>query len=787
MRLSGLEGPVEVYRDPEGVPHVWAGSVHDAFFGQGFVHARDRLWHMEYDRRRGSGRWAELAGPPGLAQDLFLRCLNLPGRARADYEHLAAETRAMLEAYAAGVNAWLSAAPRRPMEFSLLGLEPEPWQPWDSLVVFKVRHVDMGPWQLKLWRARLLRQVGPVRAAALCPGLSAESMVIVPPGTVDPGPGPDGRAVFEAAMDWLADVACLEPAGAPAAGAGRREPVPPDAGEAPGSNSWVLAGCRTASGRPLLAGDPHRWLEVPTCYYPNHVACPDFDAIGLSFPGVPGFPHFGHTARVAWCVTHTQADTQDLYVERFDAGGVRYEFAGGWREAVRRRERILVRGTTPVDLEVVETHHGPVVFGEPASGRAITWRSTATAAPDGTFDAFLPMLRARSATELEEAVRPWVDPVNNLLFADVDGAIGFRVRGRVPLRAAANAWVPVPGWDGAHEWQGAVPFEGMPALRDPEAGFIVTANGRVTGQACPYHLGLDFAPDFRTRRIVTRLRDLRGATVEDMKAIHADRVSLPARELLEALRLRLGDPRAALRARGADGLAVEALGRLLGWDGTMEAEALEPALYAAFRDRLLADLLTPLLGPLAPEAFAGSPRGGVAHVARLRSRLATMVRHADPTLLPPGAAWPDVLVAAWQAAVAALAARLGPDLATWRWGRLHRAAPRHPLSPLVPEAARSLDPPAIAVGGDGDTVQAAGYIPGLGFEVTLTSVARYVFDLGDWERSGWVVPLGVSGDPESPHYADQQAAWAACRLFPMRYARARVVAEARTQEVLEPA
>jgi penicillin G amidase len=768
IQIPGLAARAEVWRDPEGIPHVRATSVRDAFVAQGFVHAQDRLWHMEYDRRRAAGRWAEYVGASVVGDDVLMRRLRLAESARTDYDAVNRETRAMLEAYADGVNALIGtaiASGRLPVEFQLLEVEPEPWQPWESLAVFKVRHVMMGTWQLKAWRARLVRHLGPDRAARLCPGTRANPVLIVPPGLAPDGPGPD----------MLADLA--------------EDPVVPASliDWESGSNNWAVAGHRTASGKPLVAGDPHRPLDVPNVFYQNHVACPEFDAIGLSFPGVPGFPHFGHTQSVAWCVTHAQADYQDLYVERFHPDEPRrYEFRGEWREAWTAHEIIHVRGAAPVTIDVSVTRHGPVVLGDPRHGRALTLRYTATAAPDRTLEALLPMLRARSADELEAAVRPWVDPVQNFVFADnraTEGTIGYRTRGQVPVRARANAWLPVPGWDGGHEWEGTVPFDAMPTLRDPAAGLVVTANSRIVESEYPHHLGLDYGPDFRTRRVWERLSPLTDATAADMAAIHADRVSIAARELVAQLR---AIAEAIRRAATADRAAGDALERLLGWDGEMDAESVTPTIYAAFRERLMRDLMAPLLGPLTTEAFAGAPRGAVAHMARLRSLLADWIRRDDRTLLAPDTEWPAVIARALAGAVDELDC-LAPGDDARRWGRRHVTRPSHPLSAAYPDWADVLDPPSVSMGGDGDTVQQAGFLGGAGFDVTALSVARYVFDLGDWDRSGWVVPLGASGHPGSPHYADQLPTWGTVRLVPMRYDWTRIRVEAETHQTLEPA
>jgi penicillin amidase len=756
LRVPGLEAPVEIWRDSHGIPHSRAASLHDAFFAQGFVHAQDRLWQMEYDRRRACGRWAEIAGAAALALDMQMRRFALAASARADYAVVNAETRAMLDAYAAGVNAFLATTAALPIEFALVGVRPEPWEPWDSCAVFKVRHILMGTWQMKAWRARLLRHLGAERTAALCPGTPERPMLIIPPGVPYDGPPLDGLRELSSTETTIASLPEWES----------------------GSNNWALAGTRTASGKPLVAGDPHRPLEVPNVYYQEHLACPDFDAIGFGFPGVPGLPHFGHNRDVAWCVTHTAADDQDLYIERFDRQNPgRYDFQGQWLPAACRRELIRVRDGTAVEIDLTATRHGPVVLGDPRTGHAFALRYTATTEPNRTFEALLPMLRASSAGALEAAMRPWVDPVNNLVFADVHGAIGYRMRGALPVRAPANAWVPVPGWDGAHEWQGVVPFEQMPAIRDPDVGFVLTANSRVTGADYPHYIGIDFAPDFRTRRLVERLRPLERATAADMAAVHADRLSLPAVELREILKDL--SPRAPREARARE--------ILLAWNGEMTPDSAAATIYAAFRERLMRTLLTPILGALAGEAFAPTPSAGVTHMARLRADLFRMVARDDRRLLPDGAAWPPVLGAALEDTVAELCERLGPDQTSWRWARVHVTGPKHTLSAAFPERALLLDPPSVAVGGDADTVQVAGFVPAAGFGVTLSSVARYVFDLADWDRSAWIIPLGSSGHPGSPHYADQATPWSEVRLVPMRYDWGQIRATAASHQTLSPA
>jgi penicillin G amidase len=443
LRVKGLDGPVEIVRDTIGVPHVRAQSAHDAFFAQGYVHAQDRLWQMESGRRGAYGRWAEYVGRTGIAQDTLMRRLRLGASARTDYQSFNDETRAMLDSYALGVNAFIESTPVLPVEYRLVGGTPERWQLWDSCALYKFKHAMMGSWAQKLGRAHQLRTIGAEALMKLRAGTSEPTPVITS-SDIDYRSMLDGggaQMLIDEAMTelWTSDA---------------------------GSNNWAVHGSRTESGKPLLAGDPHRLLDVPNVYYQNHLSCPEFDVIGFSFAGVPGFPHFGHNARVAWCITHVGADAQDLFIERFAPDDpTRYEYQGEWLPAERMMETIHVRDADPVDVTITVTHHGPVIVGDPANGYAVAIRYVATATPDSTLETILPALRAQSVADVDDAMRGWGDPCNNLVMADVDGAIGYLTRGRLPIRSQANAWLPVPGWSGAHEWQGEIPFDELPRAR----------------------------------------------------------------------------------------------------------------------------------------------------------------------------------------------------------------------------------------------------------------------------------------------------------------------------------
>ena len=753
VQLRGLQGTVKVFRDRYGIPHMKAESELDAFFAQGFVTAQDRLWHMEYDRRRGSGRWAEAVGESAVAQDKMMRRFRLEASAKADYQVMDPHTKDVFDAYAAGVNAFITSGDALPVEYRITRLEPEPWQPWDGLTAYKVRHISMGVFESKVWRARMVREVGPEATGKLFPGFEPGYLMILPPGSTSPGPLDEG-------LKELAEGA-----------AGLNHLNEMDSG----SNSWVLSGAETATGKPILAGDSHRALDTPSAYYQNQVACPEFDVVGLSFPGVPGFPHFGHNGRVSWSVTHTAADYQDLYVERFQDG--KYLYKDRWLDAETHDETIKVRDGTDVHTKVTVTQHGPVIAGYPDQGSGLAFKYTATERASTWPEILWRMLRVENSKELVDSMSGWVDPCNNLLFADIHGNMGYLCRGRIPIRSRVNGWLPVPGWMGEHEWEGDIPFDELPVSINPPEGYIATANNRPVGDDYPHYIAIDFTPEFRVRLVTEGLKSLHRPTAEDMEQVHAQRVSIPALAYLGVVK-QIDPKDAAIKA---------AKDLLLDWNGEMNANQVQPTIYSAMRDAMLKEVLeTNLTEKLAYDAWHPADRGLGSFSNRLKARLVAMIEQDDRSLLPEGDTWPTAVARALSKAVATLSERLGGDMGQWQWERVHQARPKHNLSAAFPELAELLDPPAIPSSGDGDTPLQGGYSPANPATVTSLSVARYSYDPSDWENSLWVVPLGSSGHPGSPHYADQSETWRQVKMIPMGYDWGRIEASCETKQTLEP-
>ena len=751
-----MTDPVEIIRDVDGVAHIRARDSYGAFFGQGYAVAQDRLWQIEYDRRRAEGRLAEVIGPRGVGTDLFHRRLGLAEAAIADYAALTPEATAALDAYADGINTHLAELQPEDLcpEMELLGGVPPAWEPWQSIALFKVRHLLMGTYEIKLWRSALVRNLGPQNASRLWP---ADGSVV----TVLAGEAAAAAGLLSADLDRIADALSEIP-----------EEHRRDSG---GSNNIALHGSRTATGAPLLAGDPHRALDLPNVYWQNHIACDEFDAIGLSIPGVPGFPHFGHNATVAWCITHGMADDQDVFLERLrtdSAGRVEYEHDGAWRTARTRTERIDVAGGDAVTTTVAETHHGPILAGDPALGVGLALRWTALAERDSTFDSLVPMLRASNVGELDDAMRPWVVPVNNVLFADRSGDIAFRVRGRLALRASENGWTVVPGWDAAHDWRGWADYDDQPHAINPASSFFITANNPQSTDG-PY-VSNDFAGPARATRLTELVGGRADWSPDAIREVLLDDTSLVAPRFVEGL----------LAVAPGHRLERSAQASLRAWDFKMERNSAAAAIYVACRSELLR-VVSHSLGLHNDRLGALGAGPALAQTARFMwTRLAALVAADDDSLLPGG--WDLAFAAALRWGVRTLESRLGTDISLWRWGALHEVHWTHPLRALRPDLGALLSTPdRVEVGGDGDCVLATGVAPP-SLEAVTGPVARYVMDLDDWDRSVWVVPNGVSGDPRSPHRSDQLSSWATGTMRPMRWTKESVDRDAAHRSIVSP-
>lgn len=740
--LTGPYGQVQLTRDHHGVPSITAPSSEAAWWGLGYAAAGDRLWQLEYDRRRACGRWSEAAGRTGLPADRLARRLRLDDAARRDVAVMDPETLSAFTAYARGVNSGAEARPLPP-EYEATGLTFEPWEPWHSVAAFKIRHVLMGAWQYKLLRARILADEGPDAFAALDPTHGRRAWLTTPSGTRQGDePGIEADLLEQSWHDLTAAAVEL----------GFLSEV-----EA-GSNAWVVAGDRTTTGAAILCNDSHRALDVPNVYWQAQVTCPEFAVTGATFPGIPGFPHFGHNAHVGWAITNAAADAQDLMVEQFRSkgGSLEVRTATGWQPAETRTERILVRGsdgepTAESELTSVQTPNGPVVHGDPSTGRALSLRWTATDRPCSQFAVLGRMLRATSVEELIDVHEEWIDPVNNLLCADEQGNIGYLLRGALPQRRdRAAATLPLPGWAEASGWDGFVPFERMPREINPSNGYLANANNTVVDPAGPLLVTHAANDIFRIERIHELMHAHERHSPEQLHSYQNDVSSVPARwwsDYLTGLPVQKEDQPRRILAE---------------WDGDLRQESPAPVLYAYFRRELLRHALLKVVSTATAERLLSAELP--ASAVLLKRWLAQLTWQIGATGRP-GAPVDDDLVGvaladAWELA----RAQCGPDPLRWRWPEVHRLHPRHTLAHLG-----LASPAPISADGDHDTVQNAsyGWRRGTPFHVTNTAVYRQVLNFAGEPGGSWVIPGGASADPTSVHYEDQSEQWAKGALWPM--------------------
>ncbi len=879
LRLPGLTAPVEILRDRWGVPHIYATSTLDLMFAQGFVHAQDRLWQMEFQRRLVAGRLAEVVGPAALPTDRAVRILGMRRVAEAEVALLDPEARAELDAYVAGVNACTAREPL-PVEFTLLRYRPEPWTAADSLSWAKMMAWSLsGNWESELLRTALIEQLGPELAAELEPPSPASWPTVLGPdgagrlevtATITKSAYADSTSDADLDLDSRRRSASQRLPRFPTAGADADLPSP---AAVPGSNNWVVAGWRSATGMPLLANDMHLRLSIPAIWYENHLiivsqaeraersrrtvpspqseqarrpgggADPStalrsaqddqrmplrsaqgdqrmplrsaqddqrmplrsaqddpatLNVTGVTFPGVPGVVA-GHNGHVAWGFTNGYPDVQDLYMERLrrtDDGRVQYEYCGEWLDAEVRREIIQVKGGEPVTEEVIATRHGPIInalapglaaptpippdFHTDAGGvpsplaHALALRWTALD-PAPMLAALRAMNRARTCAEFREALRGWAAPVQNTVYADTQGNIAYSYPGLVPIRARGQGRVPVPGWDGEHEWLGYVPFDELPHLLNPPQGFIASANNRIA-DTFPHFLGSEFATGERAQRIVTRLKDQPKADVAFFQQMQQEQISPTMQTIAGYLGgLRPADPDLAA--------AVEVVRR---WDGRLTADSPAAAICEVCGRALMQVILQHRLGSteadhdLATRYLGKGPTPILAEASFMSQRSWEWLLHI---LTLPHSYWfdlgggerrDDVLLIALRQTLAYLRGRLGPpgpSLQNWAWGRLHMLTLGH-MAGRVPAMARHFNRGPFPLGGDGNTIWAAGN--GLTPETSTATVGppfRFIADLADLNHCWGTLIPGNSGRPDSPHYDNQIDAWFKGEYHPMLYAR----------------
>ena len=738
FRLLGIDERGEVLRDSYGVPHIYAKTEHDLWYLQGYVTAQDRLFQMDLYRRAGSGRLAEVLGEPALDADRQMRTFGLARVAAQELPLLREDTRAALQAYADGVNKFLEGhGESLPIEFIILGYRPYPWTVVDSIVVAKLQVYDAANnYTQELLRASLAKRFGTGVLGTLMPD-------------------PSGRAPAIDERAWTA-VAGLLSLGTSSPGTLALDAILPGSGDGIGSNCWALAGSRTASGKPILAGDPHLAVRNPSIWYEIGLEGPGYKLVGFSFAGIPGLV-IGHNDRIAWSFTYAYTDTQDLFVERQDPiDPRRYEYRGSFEAATVVRETITVKGRAdPVFENVTITRHGPIVtpiLKDQTAQLALRWTALD---PGPLLDFIFELARARNWSEFRAAAADFNGAAVSACYADADGHIGYQLVGRLPARSG-DGQMPVPGWTGDYDWTGVLPADANPSIADPPSGIVINANDRPTQD--PHVVGYmgEWDPGFRATYIAQRLAGTGKADLGAMRSLQTDFTSLPVARFREAI---LAASPTTPRARDAQA-AVRA------WDGGLAADSPAAAIYESWLVRMCDRVFKDKLGPSLYRDYAGA--------ARIIFALYQLVgRPSDPwfgEVGDPAVRGRDAIAGvALDDAAKDLASRFGAEQSGWRWGDLHTITFAHPLA--IGPLGILLNIGPLKRPGDGYSVNNQAYSINAPFAVSSHPSERMLADLADLDASLSVTPEGESGQPGSKYWGNQVRLWAAGEYKPMRFSR----------------
>ena len=779
VAVAGISGPIEIVRDADAIPHIVASNKLDAFFGLGYVHAQDRLWQMEFQRRIGFGRLSEVFGAVTVPQDRFLRTVGFGRAAQSAWAHLPDQARTQIEAYTAGVNAFIRTHHGRhlPPEFTILRFEPEPFTGADVLVWVKMMAWDLSAnYALELMRHDLSAGVGEARMAELLPPYPEGGLNIVGGAGASPAATPavpskashQPQRPIRATESWAAALNHGVSTGDAVVGeflmGGQRN-------EALGSNNWVVDGTMTASGLPMLANDPHLGTKVPSLWYLAHMTAGDFDVIGATLPGAPAVA-IGRNAFIAWGETNVAADVEDLFIERIDASGTAALFQGAWEPIRTISETIAVKGTAPLRLDVRVTRHGPLVSDainannaasnttpKPPVLEPLAFRWTALDERDSTIVAFLRLNEARNWDDFTAALRDFVAPSQNFVYADVNGHIGYYAPGHIPVRASGDGSTPANGWTGASEWTGWIPFEALPHSFDPPQHFLVTANHRPMPPGYPYLLATEYPNPYRAQRITELLTDKRGLTPNDFRDIQADTLSLHARDLLPLL----------LRHVSADSAqARQALDLLRQWNFDGSGDSAAEAIFQAWFLHLVPAVVGDELGPELQKSYEGR----FSYITRFLTGILTNGSSpwCDDVHTPSAETCNAAVTTAFASALADLEHRMGRDVGRWRWDTIHQAVFPHQgldtVGLLRPLLSRSMPND-----GDWSTVNVGPVATAAPYTQTSIPGYRQIVDLSPANDSRFLDAVGQSGHPLSAHYDDFMDDWRAVRHRAMRMDR----------------
>ena len=769
IQIKGIKANITIYRDERGIPYIEAQNDEDLYFAQGYVTAADRLWQMDLFRRTVRGELSEVlgVGPNNVAldQDKLHRTYGFTQAAEAELAAASPQTRAVLEAYARGVNAYAASLDPKsmPPEFQILQYGFRPWTPTDSLAVIKIFFEALSDtWRLDIMR-QALSALPPEKRAELLPEISPIDVLVVGKDTKTKSSSAQLKAE-PVSPEFLQRLAYNQ---AIAAAALARIGFDTDALAA--SNNWVVSGNRTVSGKPLLANDPHLRPTAPSIWHLINLSAPGVRVAGVAAAGLPGVI-IGHNDRIAWGFTNVGPDVQDLYIEKFNPDNPKqYQTPSGWQDVVVRHEEIKVRkgiGSAEYDTvtqDVTVTRHGPIIFEGDGKRYALHW--TALDPSKNNADSTYVLNRARNWKEFNAALESFTAPTQNIVYADVDGHIGYHAAGVVPIRKSGDGSVPYDGATDAGEWTSYVPIAKLPAVYDPPSGIIVTANQRIVGADYPYFLTHSWAQPYRARRIWDLLNEKPKLSAEDFRRVQSDVYSIAGvlftKEAVKLLRPKLTP---------ADDKLTATLDAFDKWDGRVNAESTVAPIASQMRLAFRSKILTAALGQELVRNYQWS---------NFDTTLDRVIKDQPASWLPKEfSSYSDLMRACYDDAINNLTKSLGADQSKWTWGDMVKARFPHPLggAPLI--GAQFAVPPFPQNGTGGSL----GATVNVGSSVSM----RLIADPSDWDKTQQGIALGESGLPKSPHWSDQLADWRAVTPREFPFTQAAVVQAAKEKLVLEP-
>jgi penicillin amidase len=744
IKLEGLSAPVEIIRDRWGVPHIYADTSEDGLFGQGFVHAQDRLFQMELNRRTAQGQLSDLFGEIALDTDRTARTFGFNRLGMADWEILSDKLKSQFLAYTAGVNAYLGQKRLKlPVEFSMLSHRPDPWKPEDSMAFTRVMIWQLShAWQGEIIRAEIAEKVGADNASELEIHYPPENPLTLPGGIEFNAIDPEGKI---------------------------RKLPGPFLNRGIGSNSWVVSPHRSETGNAVLCNDMHLPLSLPSLWYQIHLKFgEELQVTGVSLPGIP-YIMVGHNDRIAWGMTLAFTDAEDLFIEQIDSQD-RYLFHDEWHSAEIIEEIIEVKGHAVPHVEkVMVTRHGPIisdVVGKPDQKLAVNSMALRS---NRAVEGWYRLNVAKNWDDFVDAMALIEAPQLNVTYADVENNLGFWVTGKVPVRSNGDGSVPVPGWSGEYEWIGEVPFDEMPHALNPEQGYLVTCNQKIVGNNTPYFLGNVWMNGFRARRLVELIESREAVSMDDHKKFQMDVKCLPGVAFVDSLE-GVTDPDMDVQL---------ALRLLREWDGYLTTTSIGGTVYEVSRYTIILNLLEPGLGHDLTTRFMGKG------FHPLLSQTHEFYGHDTVVMLrlldSPDSWWVRqaggrdvVLSKSLQQTIRWLREHLGEDHSEWQWGKIHRVNFQHPLSVQKPFD-QVFDRGPFPIGGDTDTPLQTAIHPEDPYDNKAWSPSfRQIVDMGDLSQSFTIIPPGQSGHVASPHYDDLAQSWLEGRYHPMLWTREQV-------------